>query len=140
MLLKSSDFITHDLSVDRVFEGSANPTAETSPPYQLELVLRKWYPIDRSREFRCFVRKNRLLGKYDIFYTRDFIKHSDAGIAQRDTNYYDFLNDPETEEKIVTTLIEYWESKIVPRCKANDDCTRFLSFPKRLIHAMRRCI
>lgn len=49
--------------------------------------------------------------------------HSDTGIAQRDTNYYDFLNDPETEEKIVTTLIEYWKSKIVPRWKANDDCT-----------------
>jgi hypothetical protein len=67
MLLKSSDFITHDLSVDKVFEGSAK---ETSPPYELELVLRKWYPIDRSREFRCFVRKNRLLGKYDIFYAQ----------------------------------------------------------------------
>ena len=69
MLLKSSDFITHDLSVDSVFKGTTNAVAKTSsPPYELELVLRKWYPVDSSREFRCFVRKNGLLGRYKIYY------------------------------------------------------------------------
>ncbi|KAF8635993.1 hypothetical protein AX15_000155 [Amanita polypyramis BW_CC] len=103
MLLKSSDFITHDLNVDRVLEGS-NAPAETASPYELELVLRKWYPVDKSREFRCFVRKNRLLG-----------------VTQRDTNYYDFLNEPETRENITTTMMQYWETKVKTRWKVNED-------------------
>ena len=66
LLLKSSDFITHDLDPERVFEGccDANPNDdnEDKPEYQLELVLRKWYPVDRAREVRCFVRDKRLIG------------------------------------------------------------------------------
>ena len=68
LLLKSSDFIVHDLSPERVFEGaedrkSTDPTAATtSHHYELELVLRKWYPVDRSRELRCFVRREILIG------------------------------------------------------------------------------
>ena len=74
MLLKSSDFITHDLSVDSVFKGTTDAVAQTSsPPYELELVLRKWYPVDSSREFRCFVRKNGLLGRCSIKYNRIFL-------------------------------------------------------------------
>ena len=60
MLLKSSDFILHDLDAAQVFEGCDSAVAQ--PKYELELVLRKWYPVDRSRELRCFVRRERLLG------------------------------------------------------------------------------
>jgi hypothetical protein len=125
MLLKSSDFITHDLSVNSVFNGTTDVTAQTSPPsYELELVLRKWYPVDSSREFRCFVRENRLLGRYDTHFLLPILNPiAVAGITQRDANYYDFLNDPETREKITTAVTEYWKSKIVPRWKANEDCT-----------------
>jgi len=94
ILLKSSDFISHDLSIDAVFEGcQCDPS--NPPSYQLELVLRKWYPIDRSREFRCFVREGRLIG-----------------ISQRDTNFYDFMNEPQTQSKILETLQRFWEDKI----------------------------
>ncbi|KAK2465237.1 hypothetical protein APHAL10511_002591 [Amanita phalloides] len=103
MLLKSSDFVTHDLDAGSVFEG-VNVISEASPPYELELILRKWYAIDSSREFRCFVRKNRFLG-----------------ISQRDTNYYQFLNEPATKEKIVTAVIGYWDSKVKTRWKTNED-------------------
>ena len=59
LLLKSSDFVQHDLSPEHVFDG-----CESRPPsYDLELVLRKWYPVDRSRELRCFVRQEKLLGR-----------------------------------------------------------------------------
>ncbi|KAF5369258.1 hypothetical protein D9758_002637 [Tetrapyrgos nigripes] len=78
LLLKSSDFITHDLSSDTVFEGCDSKSSH----YELELVLRKWYPVDRSRELRCFVRNNTLIG-----------------FCQRDTNYYDFLNNTDTALK-----------------------------------------
>lgn len=61
LLLKSSDFITHDLSIERVFEGCETNNQSS---YDLELVLRKWYPVDRSREVRCFVRNDTLIGLY----------------------------------------------------------------------------
>lgn len=60
MLLKSSDFILHDLDAAQVFEGCDSTMAQ--PKYELELILRKWHPVDRSRELRCFVRRERLLG------------------------------------------------------------------------------
>lgn len=61
-LLKSSDFVLHDLNQDDVFEGCDSDTV-ARPHYDLELVLRKWYPVDRSRELRCFVRREILLGE-----------------------------------------------------------------------------
>jgi hypothetical protein len=70
ILLKSSDFTSHDLSVENVFSDCLPATSSSSSPhsswpeYHLELVLRKWYPVDTSRELRCFVRQNRLLGAY----------------------------------------------------------------------------
>lgn len=63
MLLKSSDFILHDLDRTQLFEGCDIAETETLD-YQLELVLRKWYPVDRSRELRCFVRREKLLGMF----------------------------------------------------------------------------
>ncbi|KAG2145868.1 D123-domain-containing protein [Suillus clintonianus] len=103
ILLKSSDYVSHDLSVYTVFEGCQfdllNP-----PSYELELVLRKWYPIDRSREFRCFVRDNRLIG-----------------ISQRDTNFYDFMNEPETQQKIAETLKRFWEEDVKSQWHGQQD-------------------
>lgn len=62
-LLKSSDFVLHDLDPERVFEGVEPASPNSTPvPYELELVLRKWYPVDRSRELRCFVRREILIG------------------------------------------------------------------------------
>jgi len=64
MLLKCSDFINHDLLVDNVFEGcDTSEGTSQKTEYELELVLRKWYPVDRGREIRCFVRDNILLGE-----------------------------------------------------------------------------
>ena len=88
MLLKSSDFISHDLSAESVFEGCADIDDDDeeeeeeegrdggggSGPkkayydydyyYKLELVLRKWFAIDPSREMRAFVRDGVLIGTY----------------------------------------------------------------------------
>ncbi|KAG6903116.1 hypothetical protein C0995_004663 [Termitomyces sp. Mi166 len=91
LLLKSSDFITHDLSIENVFAGCDDPSSS----YELELVLRKWYAMDGSRELRCFVRRNSLVG-----------------ISQRDTNYYDFLNEPGTKETIARNVKGYWQKNI----------------------------
>ncbi|KAL8898853.1 MAG: hypothetical protein Q9192_001865 [Flavoplaca navasiana] len=77
-LLKSSDFITHDL--EQVFDdceppspSSSQPPNEDNTPYHL--ILRKTIPaLVPSLEFRCFVRSRTLLC-----------------MCQRDLNFYEFL-------------------------------------------------
>lgn len=90
LLLKSSDFVSHDLSIDAVFDG-CRYDASNPPSYQLELVLRKWYPIDKSREFRCFVREGRLIGTLPFIQSLhgqgDQKSHSRRDITTR----YEFL-------------------------------------------------
>lgn len=66
-LLKSSDFVLHDIDRAHVFEG-CDGVPEVVPAYDLELVLRKWYPVERSRELRCFVRREILLGECSLAY------------------------------------------------------------------------
>jgi hypothetical protein len=79
MLLKSSDFIQHDLDPSHVFEG-CEATEDDLPHYELELVLRKWYPVDRSRELRCFVRRETLLGMFTSHFLRS---HADTWVYAR---------------------------------------------------------
>lgn len=73
LLLKSSDFVTHDL--EQAFEDCV-PDAEnaTEPEIPYHLVLRKYVQMNPSLEFRCFVRNRVLLC-----------------MSQRDQNHYDFL-------------------------------------------------
>ncbi|KAG8944066.1 hypothetical protein FRC04_002206 [Tulasnella sp. 424] len=70
LYLKSSDFIGHDLDPEMVFDGCVDAGDPEEVPYELELVLKKWYPIDRSREMRCFVRDDNLIDVFDILLTR----------------------------------------------------------------------
>jgi len=111
ILLKSSDFVQHDLDKSLVFEGceSHSPVEghpNSLPEYEIELVLRKWYPVDRSRELRCFVRQEVLLG-----------------ISQRDPNYYDFWNESATQSKVLEAVKTYWESNIKGKWQESDgDC------------------
>ncbi|KKY22539.1 putative cell cycle control protein [Diplodia seriata] len=95
MMLKSSDFITHDL--EQAFadtedapavEGDRKITSESEVPYHL--VLRKFFMINPSVEFRCFVRNRRLLA-----------------ITQRDPNHYEFLS-PMVDQlrKVINSLFE----------------------------------
>jgi len=62
LLLKSSDFVTHDLDANSVFEGCIDDGAGEPDGYRLELVLRKWFAMDPSREMRAFVRDGVLVG------------------------------------------------------------------------------
>lgn len=83
LLLKSSDFITHDL--EHAFQDCVDddedddeekqqpppPTAESIPYH---LTLRKWFALNPSLEFRVFVSGRRIIA-----------------MTQRDLNHYDFL-------------------------------------------------
>lgn len=102
MLLKSSDFVLHDLSADSVFEGcidvedgddgddrcgdgndseghdgrrenggggARDARWKGQKAYELELVLRKWFATDPSREMRAFVRDGVLVGASSFFFS-----------------------------------------------------------------------
>jgi hypothetical protein len=82
LLLKASDFVTHDLlhpfdSAVEILESVEHPVDDESYPSPMEycLVLRKWWDLIPSCEFRCFVRDGILIAACQ----RDFI------------NYYSFL-------------------------------------------------
>ena len=81
LLLKSSDFITHDL--EHAFDDCANeekPSDESIHTDQAldnlsyHLALRKYFVMNPSVEFRCFVKDRTLIA-----------------ICQRDSNHYAFL-------------------------------------------------
>lgn len=72
LLLKSSDFVTHDLA--HAFDDTADETTTPHPEIAYHLVLRKWITLNPSVEFRCFVRDRRLIA-----------------LCQRDLNHFDFL-------------------------------------------------
>lgn len=100
LLLKSSDFVIHDLehAFDDCADNDGEPlNAETkaaainSLPYFL--VLRKWFKFSPSLEFRCFVRSRKLLG-----------------ICQRDLNHYEFLS--KDEDKLRQRIQEFFELRL----------------------------
>lgn len=124
MLLKSSDFITHDLLPEHVFEGcTTSDDGPSQSEYELELVLRKWYPVDRGREVRCFVRDNVLLGEQiTLCHLRIIALSSLIGISQRDTNYYEFWNERQTQSKIIAGVVQYWEQEIKGFWMAQQNC------------------
>ncbi|KKZ66611.1 cell division cycle protein 123 [[Emmonsia] crescens] len=84
LLLKSSDFVTHDL--EYAFDGCVSDTEEEEEEEQEEqksaekiripyhLVLRKYITLNPALEFRCFVRDRKLLC-----------------LCQRDLNHFNFL-------------------------------------------------
>jgi len=132
MLLKTSDFIVHDLSTESVFEGCANNNNYDDREYKLELVLRKWFAIDPSREMRAFVREGVLIGAVAVSpptidgcvnLTHPFRSVKTTGISQRgDVNYYEFLNEPETQRKIVSSFVGYWTAHVKPKWTGPASC------------------
>lgn len=77
LLLKSSDFITHDLEhpFDDCEPDNINDNPEdVLPDVPYHLVLRQYVNFNPSLEFRCFVRNRKLLC-----------------MCQRDQNHFDFL-------------------------------------------------
>ncbi|KWU47261.1 D123-domain-containing protein, partial [Rhodotorula sp. JG-1b] len=98
LLLKSSDFISHDL--DHAFEdcvdfSPSTGTTTSTRPFEFELVLKKWFDMPKSQEWRCFVRQDRLLG-----------------ISQRDTTLYDFLQPEQARTEIRDLIRHFWEDSI----------------------------
>ncbi|CUS14849.1 unnamed protein product [Tuber aestivum] len=88
LLLKSSDFITHDLEHPFDDTDPSDTTPASSIPYHL--VLRKYFNMNPALEFRTFVAGSRIVG-----------------ISQRDFNHYSFLGELETE--IRGLVVDFFE-------------------------------
>ncbi|KAK2747109.1 hypothetical protein FQN57_002364 [Myotisia sp. PD_48] len=98
LLLKSSNFITHDL--DHAFDDCVpepnedNGTPTTNPPsIPYHLVLRKHFNVNPSLEFRCFVRNRELIC-----------------LCQRDSAYYDFL--AEMDRDLLRVIQSFFDDKL----------------------------
>ena len=101
LLLKSSDFVTHDLEHwddDTVEEpsngdGKFNDKSKDVEEVPYHLVLRKYILLNPSVEFRCFVRRRRLIA-----------------LCQRDLNHFDFLF--RMEDKLRDTIQAFFDEKL----------------------------
>ena len=91
LLLKSSDFITHDLA--HAFDDTADQSTTPDPEIAYHLVLRKWINLNPSVEFRCFVRNRQLIA-----------------LCQRDLNHFDFLFD--MQDKLRQLVQDFFDSRL----------------------------
>ncbi|KAI8620420.1 D123-domain-containing protein [Chytriomyces sp. MP71] len=76
LLLKSSDFVSHDLTCpfegcEEMVEDGAEFWLQPLPATGYKLVLRKWYDLHPSMEFRCFAKDGVLVG----ISQRDYLNH-----------------------------------------------------------------
>ena len=83
LLLKSSDFISYDIehAYDEC-QGLELLSQQTSTSYYL--VLKKWFSMPRSHEFRCFVKGRSLIGKASpckalVSYSPLFLSYKSTG-------------------------------------------------------------
>ncbi|GAB1609591.1 cell division cycle protein 123 homolog [Argonauta hians] len=91
LLLKSSDFVTHDLTCP--FE-SCEDSESNQPELVYNLILRRWLNIHPGSEFRCFVKNGALLA-----------------ICQRHgSEYYNFIE--QNPESIKTDITSFFKQRI----------------------------
>lgn len=91
LLLKSSDFVTHDL--EHAFDDTTDATKTTAPEIPYHLVLRKWITLNPSVEFRCFVRNRQIIA-----------------ICQRDLNHFAFLFN--MQDKLRQTVQNFFDLRL----------------------------
>jgi hypothetical protein len=97
LLLKSSDFVTHDLEhayddcVDDQDPSDDIPQTMSDIPYYL--ILRKFFQINPSVEFRCFVRNRKLIA-----------------LCQRDLNHFEFLF--RMQDKLRHLIHDFFDDKL----------------------------
>lgn len=99
LLMKSSDFITHDLTTP--FQLSLDANTDTRDRVDYTLVLRKWVDIAPSGEYRCFVKDGKLFAA-----------------SQRHMQHFPFIG--ATKESIVKKLKRFFKRHIKDRFPERD--------------------
>jgi len=107
LLLKSSDFVAHDLTMP--FSGCEDIDQADSVTVSYSLVIRKWVEVNPGTEFRCWVSGGELVA-----------------VCQRDTsNYYPYL--AREEESIKQDIQSFFHEHIKHKFKLDNfvmDVTR----------------
>ncbi|PWN40529.1 D123-domain-containing protein [Ceraceosorus guamensis] len=78
--------------------SSGGATLEPMKNVPAGLVLKKWFDMPPSHEYRCFVRAANLIG-----------------ISQRDNVFYSHLQDVSTQQTIRAQLVDFYETYLRPR-------------------------
>ncbi|KAK6521571.1 hypothetical protein TWF506_001784 [Arthrobotrys conoides] len=120
LLLKSSNFITHDL--EHAFDETVDTPDENGKLLKLSdveyaLVLRKWVDVITSVEFRCFVKQRKVVA-----------------ITQRDLNHYDFLENGREE---FLALIQEFFARHLEKTFPEADFVFDVYIPKTLLTESR---
>lgn len=110
LLLKSSDFINHDLN--HIYEQCIDADERKSEPIQYDLILKKWYDLQPSMEFRCFVKNQEIIG-----------------ITQRDVTFYPFLLD--IKQDIEHSIYNFFEDVIRDNFESVH-CNVLLNLPEHI--------
>jgi hypothetical protein len=92
LVLKSSRFIIHDIE-DAYVNAIDNEKTEQQRVKPV-LICRKWYDLDISMEFRCFIRNKQLVG-----------------ISQRHLQYFEFLK-KERYSILEPLILEFWNNQV----------------------------
>lgn len=64
LALQEQDTSATDSSDDD--EAFVPPTRRRKSPYEFELVLKKWFDMPKSQEWRCFVKDRELVGAFVV--------------------------------------------------------------------------
>lgn len=99
LLMKSSDFITHDLTSP--FQLSQDVNTNTGDSVVYTLALRRWVDMTPSGEYRCFVKSHKLFA-----------------ISQRQMQHFGFIG--ESKVSIVKKLKRFYNRRIRDRFPESD--------------------
>jgi hypothetical protein len=47
-----------------------------------------------------------------------------VAISQRDTNFYEFWNEPNTQAKVSSAVQDFWRTNILPKWTSSEDCKK----------------
>jgi hypothetical protein len=113
LLLKSSDFITHDLSMP--FADCEDADTE-NPQVQYCLILRKWIDINPGLEYRCFVKNKELIAisqrDNSTFY--EHIKTSESSIKQDIVSFFkEHIQHKFTSDNYVFDVLRTKKDKVI---------------------------
>jgi len=109
LLLKSSDHIAYDLSYPFATCADAGSAAASAAAATMgyQLVLKEWFDIPASAEFRCFVKHNTLVG-----------------VSQRDhSNFYEFL--AAQQEEILQRIVRFFVANLHGKPLQLTNCTSY---------------
>ncbi|KIS66803.1 cell proliferation protein CDC123 [Mycosarcoma maydis] len=93
LLLKSSEFVGRDLEQISHMTAPCSGASDVQGAQSVgpQLVLKKWFGLNKSYEFRCFVRS-----------------HSLIAITQRDVTFFDHLQSRTLQSQIKNAICTFW--------------------------------